>query len=167
MIDFQQGDGSISERGFLTGYRRRTRLGFHRQQHTGRNTQCHRFRFMTNIRHKACRLSHLARRHLFHTSPSRHLLLLVWDLPNFRMALVVARCHKCQHLTCLCLTPSGEEVRYTLCKMSMGVIKVNLDYILCFFLPFLLSFCSFFFFSFLVFGRYGRVTLWALCSAIC
>jgi len=141
----------------LTGYRRRTRLGFHRRRHTGRNTQCHRFRFMTNIRHKACRLSHLARRHLFHTSPSQ-LLLLEWDLPNFRMALVVARCHKCQHLTCLCLTPSGEEVRYTLCKMSMGVIKVNLDYILCFFLPFLLSFCSFFFFfQFLGFWsvRYG------------
>ena len=120
---------------FLTGYRRRTRLGFHRQRHTGRNIQCHRFRFMTNIRHNASLLSHLARRHLFHTSPSQHLPLLVWHITDFRMAPFVARCHQCQHPTCLCLMLSGEEVRYTLYRMSMDVIKVNFS--ISVFLPFL------------------------------
>jgi len=148
MTDFQQEMGLSLNVCFLTGHRR-TRLRFHRQRHTGRNIQCRRVRFMTNIRHKTYRLSHLARRHLFHTSPSQHLLLLVWDLPNFRMAPVVARCHKCQHLICLCLMPSGEEVRYTLCKMSMDVIKVNLRISMFFSFPsFVLPF--FFFFCFLV-----------------
>jgi len=101
---------------FLTGYRRRTRLGVHQQRH------------MTNIRDKAYLLSHLAPRHLFHACPRQH-HLLVQDLPDFRMAPVVARCHGCQHLTCLCLMPSGEEVRYTLYRMSMGVIKVKLQYL--------------------------------------
>jgi hypothetical protein len=137
---------------FVTGYRRRTRLGIHQRWR------------MTNIRNKAYLLSHLALRHLFHACPRQHLLLLVQDLPDFRMAPVVARCHGCQHLTCLRLMPSGEEVRYTLCRMSMGVIKINLQYLYVSSFPGFV-FC-FFFFCFLRFSWFQsvRVTLGVVCA---
>lgn len=153
MTDFQQGMDLSLNTYFLAGYRHRTRRGFH-QRRISSNIQR-----MTNIiRDETYLSSHLAPRHLFHTCLRQHLLLLVQDLPDFRMALVVARYHGCQHPTCLCLMPNGEEVRYTLYRMSMGVIKVNLPclYVSC--SPGFV-FCSFFFSPFfsgyLGFSRYG------------